>query len=163
MDRRSIFNEEEAAKTGAHGGPEETAHVEQSGATRVAPRAARDTSYPKNAGAQRRRMSTKVHRTTRAQARDPGRRNNELANDVRVSPTDEGAGIAGGGVTRGTTTPDCSQWISSVVTPNSTKSTSLQSKPRSPCTECALRGRAVPGRPPPWRTWGRCCFLTCVR
>ena len=35
-------------------------------------------------------MSTKVHGTTRAQAREPGRRDNGLANDVRVSPTDEG-------------------------------------------------------------------------
>ena len=31
MNLRSIFNQREAAKTGAHGGPEEHAHVEQSG------------------------------------------------------------------------------------------------------------------------------------
>ena len=66
------------------------------GTTRVAPRAARDTSYPSYAGAQRRRMSTKVHGTTPAWAREPGRRDNGLANDVRVLPTDEGAGAASG-------------------------------------------------------------------
>ena len=41
-------------------------------------------------------MSTEVHGTTCAQAREPGRRDNGLANDVRVSPTDEGAGAAPG-------------------------------------------------------------------
>ena len=41
-------------------------------------------------------MSTKVHGTTCAQAREPGRRHNGLANDVCVSPTDEGAGAAPG-------------------------------------------------------------------
>ena len=94
-------------------------------------------------------MSTQVHGTTCAQAREPGRRDNGLANDVRDSPanvvrdspTDEGAGVAsrGDGVTRGTTTKDCSQRISSVVTPNSRKSAIFQTKPRSPCTERALR------------------------
>ena len=39
-------------------------------------------------------MSTKVHGTTCAQAREPGRRDNGLANDFPVSPTDEGAGAA---------------------------------------------------------------------
>ena len=65
-----------------------------SGATRVAPRAVRDTSHPSYAGAQRRRMSTNVHGTTCAQAREPARRDDGLANDVRVSPTDEGASAA---------------------------------------------------------------------
>ena len=56
-----------------------------SGATRVAPRAARDTSCPSCARAQRWRMSTKVQGTTCAQAREPGRRDDGLANDVRIS------------------------------------------------------------------------------
>ena len=104
-------------------------------------------------------MSTKVHGTTSGKRAGHG-----LANDARVSPI-EGAGAAPkGGVTRATTTPDCSQRISSVVTPNSRKSTSFQSKPRSPCTELASRGRAVPGRPPSWRTWGRWqCAVRCPR
>ena len=40
------------------------------------------------------------------EARELGRHNNEHANDVRVSPTDEGIGVVLGerGVTRGTTT-----------------------------------------------------------
>ena len=38
-------------------------------------------------------MSIKVHGTTRAQARELGRRDNGLANEVRVSP-DEFAGVA---------------------------------------------------------------------
>ena len=41
-------------------------------------------------------MSTKVHGTTCAQERELGRRDSGLANDVRVSPTDEGAGAAPG-------------------------------------------------------------------
>ena len=41
-------------------------------------------------------MSTKVHGTTCAQANEPGRCDNGLANDVRVSPIDEGAGAAPG-------------------------------------------------------------------
>ena len=103
------------------GEPEEHAYVEYFGATRVAPRAARDASFPSYARAQRRRMSTTVHGTTCAQAREPGRADDGLANDVRVSP-DEGAGAAlEGGVTRATTTPGCSQRFSSVVTPNSRK------------------------------------------
>ena len=52
-------------------------------------------------------------------------------------------------MTRGTTTLDCSQRISSVVT-NSKKSTSFQPKPWSPCTKRASRGRAVPSRPSSW-------------
>ena len=64
-------------------------------------------------------------------------------------------------MTRGTTTQDWSQRISSVVTPKSRKSTSFQSKPRSPCTELASRGRAVPGRPPSCHTSGRCYFKVC--
>ena len=92
-------------------------------------------------------MSTKVHGTTCAQAREPGRPDNGLANDVRVSPTDEGAGAAPGrgGVTRGTTTQDCSQRISSVVTPNSRKSTSFRSKrcPADPLLGAAGVGGSV--------------------
>ena len=41
-------------------------------------------------------MSTKVHGTTRAQAREPGSPDNGVANDVRFSSTDEGAGAAPG-------------------------------------------------------------------
>ena len=140
------------------GGPKEHAYVEYFGGNAGAA-GGKGYLLPFLPGAQRRRMSTKVHGTTCAEAREMERRDNGLASDVRVSP-DEGAGPPRG-VTRGMTTQDCSQRISSVVTPNS-KSTLFQSKPRSPCTERASRGRAVPGRPS-WRTWGRCYFKTSVR
>ena len=52
----------------------------------MAPRAARDISYPSCARAQRRQMSVEVQRTTSAQTRELARHNNELVNDVRVSP-----------------------------------------------------------------------------
>ena len=46
-------------------------------------------------------------------------------------------------------------WISTVVTLKSKTSTSFPSKPRSPCTERASRGRTMPDRPPSCRTCGR--------
>ena len=39
-------------------------------------------------------MPTKVHRTRCAQARESGSPDNGVANDVRFSSTDEGAGAA---------------------------------------------------------------------
>ena len=68
-----------------------------SGATRVAPRAARDTSLP----FLRRSPETEdVHKGKRDDVRAGiecrGWRDNGFANDVRVSPADEGAGAASG-------------------------------------------------------------------
>ena len=54
-----MFNEEEAAKIGARGDRRNTHMSSTSGATRVAPRVARDTSHPSCARAQRREMPTK--------------------------------------------------------------------------------------------------------
>ena len=60
-------------------------------------------------------MAPRAARDTRAQAREPGRRDNRLANDVRVSP-DEGAGAAPGrrchtGHDQSKPTLDCSQRV----------------------------------------------------
>ena len=95
-------------------------------------------------------MSVKAHRTTGAQTTEPGHHNGEFVNDVQVSPIDEGAGVVEEDeLSRAARRPpDCSQRISSVVTPNSWKSTSFQSKPRSPSTQRASRGQRALGGPP---------------
>ena len=78
-------------------------------------------------------MSVKAHRTTGAQTTELGLHNGELV------PTDEGVGVVEenelpGAARRPRTGAN--------VTPNSTKSASLESKLRSPCNT------QVPGRPP---------------
>ena len=84
MNLRSIFNAEEAAETSARGGPEEYAHVEYFGSNAGGAAGGKEYLLPFL-----RRMSIKA-----GQAREPGRRDNGLTNDSRVSPTDEGAGAA---------------------------------------------------------------------
>ena len=125
MNLRSILSEKEAEKAGAHEDQGNTSTLSSPKATQVVPPTATDISRPSWARAQRRPMSMKVRRTLCLETGEPRHHNDELANDVRVSPTDEHVGV----------TPDCCQPISSVVTPNSKKSTSFESELRSPC-EC---------------------------
>ena len=69
-------------------------------------------------------MSVKAHRTTGAQATEPGHHNGEFVNDVRVSPIDEGVGVVEEDeLSRACTVHHVGTWrISSAVTPNNTKS-----------------------------------------
>ena len=144
MNLRSLFNEKEAVRTGAHGGPGEHVHVEQSEGN------ASGTADHKG------HLLPFLRRSPETVDVHEGPQQTTFASrpltKVSASPWRR----------RCDTTPDCSQWISSVVTPNNRKSTSFQSKLRSPCTERALRGRGVPGRPPSWRTWGRSHLKTSV-
>ena len=124
-----------------------------SGATQLAPREARDTSYPSY---QEPRDDGCPQRSTGRGAR----RQESWGVAITVSrptfasrPTKVLAPPRAGCVARGTTTLDCSQRISSVVTPNSRKSTSFQSKPWSPCTQRASRRLRALGGPPSVCTW----------
>ena len=145
MNRRSTFNEKEAAKTGTSSCPE---------TTHLVPRTARDISNPSCARAQRRLMSVQVHRTTCAQTTEPG---STMANSRTFSyrPLTK---------VPASSKTNCharhSQRISSVVTPNSRKLVSSQSKLRSRCTERALWGTRVLRRPPSGCTLG---YISCQK
>ena len=83
MNLRSIFNEKEAAKTGACGRPEEHVHVAYFGGNAGGAAGGKGYLIP---------FLRRRPRDGGCPQRSTGRRCNSLANDVRVSPTDEGAG-----------------------------------------------------------------------